>query len=95
MRPAALLAYSDEQDIWRTYALAMWREGYRIGFAGVDEGRRVDSAERDASWHAIAAPIARGGLLHAELERRHWGPGGREHFGDPRPGDYPGREAAA
>lgn len=27
----------------------------------------------------------------AELEAERWGPGGREHFGDPRPGDFPGR----
>jgi hypothetical protein len=26
-----------------------------------------------------------------ELEERRWGPGGREHFADPRPGDFPGR----
>lgn len=26
-----------------------------------------------------------------ELETRRWGPGGREHFADPRPGDFPGR----
>ncbi|WP_345433797.1 hypothetical protein [Actinoallomurus vinaceus] len=27
---------------------------------------------------------------HAELEALRWGPGGREHFGDPRPGDFEG-----
>jgi hypothetical protein len=27
----------------------------------------------------------------AELEARRWGPDGRAHFADPRPGDFPGR----
>jgi hypothetical protein len=27
---------------------------------------------------------------YAELEQRRWGPGGRAHFADPRPGDFPG-----
>jgi len=31
----------------------------------------------------------------AELEARRWGPGGRDHFADPRPGDFPGRAAEA
>jgi hypothetical protein len=30
-----------------------------------------------------------------ELEIRRWGPGGREHFGDPRPGDFQGRGGEA
>ena len=28
----------------------------------------------------------------AEAEARRWGPGGRAHFADPRPGDFPGRK---
>ncbi len=31
----------------------------------------------------------------AELETRRWGPGGRAHFGDPRPGDFLGRGSQA
>ncbi len=31
--------------------------------------------------------------LDAEPEERHWGPGGRAHFADPRSGDFPGRQA--
>ena len=38
-------------------------------------------------------PHPASGPSHAELEERRWGPGGREHFGDPRPGDYRGRDA--
>lgn len=33
----------------------------------------------------------KGIVRDAALEEVRWGPGGREHFGDPRPGDYPGR----
>jgi hypothetical protein len=33
----------------------------------------------------------RGAVLDVEMEGRRWGPGGRTHFADPRPGDYPGR----
>lgn len=45
-------------------------------------------------WHVTAAglPMAAIGPSWAELERRRWGPGGRLHFGDPRPGDFPGRQ---
>jgi hypothetical protein len=30
-------------------------------------------------------------LYPSELEIRRWGPGGRKHFADPRPGDYLGQ----
>ena len=60
-----------------------WREGYEA--AGLDMARR---------WAEIARPASRGEPSHAELERRRWGPGGRERFGAPRPGDFPGRKAA-
>jgi hypothetical protein len=55
-------------------------EGWRRGYARAE----ADMARR---WQEIAEPIARGGTTHLELEERRWGPGGREHFGDPRPGD--------
>ena len=35
--------------------------------------------------------VQHGLVLDAELEARRWGPGGRAHFADPRPGDFPGR----
>jgi hypothetical protein len=37
--------------------------------------------------------LQHGMVLDAELEARRWGPGGRAHFADARPGDYPGRGA--
>jgi hypothetical protein len=53
-------------------------------------GRRDAEAEQADAWQRIAAPVIHGTDV-AELEERRWGPGGREHFGDPRPGDFPGR----
>ena len=93
---AELIELSDERDAWQARLGVEYRLGYAIGHAlGVDEGRRLEAEERDAAWNRIAGPIARGGDSYAELELRRWGPGGREHFGDPRPGDYPGRRESA
>ena len=36
----------------------------------------------------------RGLVRDAALEEVRWGPGGREHFADPRPGDFPGQVPA-
>jgi hypothetical protein len=75
---AALLALSDERDTWLRRVYDAWRDGYR---AALDD--------------AVAESLARiwppPGHV-PEIERRRWGPGGREHFADPRPGDYPGRQ---
>jgi hypothetical protein len=86
--PAAEVAYR------RQLAGESWRDGYGLGYRhGFERGARVLEAE----WPAIAAPVL--GPSLAELELRRWGPGGREHFADPRPGDLgPGeaeRRAAA
>ena len=71
--------------------LAWWADGYRIGF---EAGEQVGARRTAREWHVTAAglPLAAIGPLWAELERRRWGPGGRLHFGDPRPGDFPGRD---
>jgi hypothetical protein len=93
---AELLELSNERDVWMERLGDEYRLGWKLGYAaGVDAGRRLEAAERDEAWNCIARPIVRGGPSHAELERRRWGPGGREHFGDPRPGDYPGCQAGA
>ena len=68
------------------WGLSMWRNGFRQGRAqGIEEGRALEIAEQEALHRAMAARILHG-VPFAELERRRWGPGGREHFGDPRPG---------
>lgn len=86
-----VLELSDERDLWMRRLAAEYRLGYATGHAdGVEAGRRAEGAERDRAWNLVAAPIARGGITHAELQARRWGPGGRDRFGDPRPGDYMG-----
>ena len=54
-----------------------------------EAGRRSAEAEMAAAWARVTA-VVRGPDL-AEIEERRWGPGGRAHFADPRPGDFPGR----
>jgi hypothetical protein len=78
------------------YRRQLCREAYERGrAAGIAEGR----AAADADWFASLAPARAGARVaartpvHAELEKLRWGPGGRDHFGDPRPGDYTGETA--
>lgn len=62
-------------------------EGYRRGY---ERGARVLEAE----WPAVVAGF--GGPTREELEAVRWGPGGRAHFGDPRPTDrFPRRALEA
>ena len=56
-----------------------------------EAGRRDAEADMTRFWAEAARQITNG-VSHAELEQRRWGPGGRAHFADPRPGDFPGRE---
>jgi hypothetical protein len=63
--------------------LQLGRDMYQAGY-------RQAEADMAARWHEIASAAIQG-RAHADLEAERWGPGGREHFGDPRPGDYPGR----
>jgi hypothetical protein len=62
-----------------------WRRGARWGW---DAGRRALLEEQAEEQRRAFAPVnlALGGPDQDE----QWGPGGRGHFGDPRPGDYPG-----
>ena len=72
---------------------------YRLHLAReMAEQEAAAAYERGASdgyTHAIAdVKAAEHGLVRdAEMETRRWGPGGRAHFADPRPGDFPGRSA--
>lgn len=70
--------------------LAWYDAGLRDG---IDIGRLLEARERDQLWHEAADPIARGADPFAELESLRWGPGGREHFGERRAGDYVPRPA--
>jgi hypothetical protein len=93
-----LLALSDERDHWQRAGRARERYAYERGHRdGWEAGRRAllgELAEAERCLYQRLAPI----LMspdHAELEARRWGPGGRAHFGDPRPSDFPGRATAA
>lgn len=88
---AALLELSDERDRWHARVLDAYREGYRA----------TELARADAYTAGyVDGILGRKHLEHdaveaARIELARWGPGGREHFGDPRPGDFPGRGARA
>lgn len=94
---AELIACSDRLDAALARKLAAELAGYQRGFAdGREAGYRQGRQDEADQWFAALAPareaaraIARG-PDRAELELMRWGPGGRKHFGDPRPGDFPG-----
>jgi len=85
MTPAEAIATAELIEAETRYRWQVGREMYEVG-------RRAAEAEQAEAWHELAASVVHG-VSHAELEERRWGPGGREHFADPRPGDYPGRAA--
>lgn len=92
---AEVLERSDEYDAWLARLERGEAASYERGRAdGIIIGRRLEATERDQAWARFAGPIARGGPSFAELEIRRWGPGGREHFADPQPGDYMGGPVA-
>lgn len=61
-------------------AREMGARGYERGVA---DGYARAAADVKAMQHGV--------VRDAELEARRWGPGGRAHFADPRPGDFSGR----
>jgi hypothetical protein len=69
-------------------ARQMYEAGRRDGY---EAGRHDAEADMSRFWAEAARQVTRG-VSHAELEQRRWGPGGRAHFADPRPGDFRGRE---
>jgi hypothetical protein len=85
---APLLALSDERDLYRAHALAMWRDGYRAAAAQFHE--RYESGYTDAQLGLKR--IQHGLVADVTQHLRTWD-GWREDFGKPRPGDFPGREA--
>jgi hypothetical protein len=64
----------------------------QVGRLMYEAGRREAETDMAAQWSRVTA-VVRGPDLD-EIEARRWGPGGRAHFADPRPGDYPGRGPA-
>jgi hypothetical protein len=95
---AELLATSDLLDAQLRLRLRAYGEGYEAGYeTGYYDGREDQAAELAEAWNRIARPVSRGAPL-AEIERRRWSVRGetrtRHSYGQPAPGDYPGREAS-
>jgi hypothetical protein len=84
MTPAEAIEAAEVAEAETAYRLQFAREMYQVGY-------RQAEADMAARWQEIAR-AAISGPSHADLEAERWGPGGREHFRDPRPGDYPGRK---
>jgi hypothetical protein len=63
-------------------AREMYARGHERGLA---EGYARAVGDVKAAQQGIVRDV--------ELEVRRYGPGGREHFADPRPGDFPGHGA--
>jgi len=87
--PGEAIEAAELADAETRYRCQLGREMYQAG-------RRDAEAEMAERWNRIAGPVSRardlGGI--EEIEARRWGPGGRAHFADPRPGDFPGRVPA-
>jgi hypothetical protein len=82
------------QEAIEAAELAEAETAYRLRFGRemFQAGREAAEADMAARWDRAARAVG-AGPDRAELEERRWGPGGRDHFADPRPGDYPGRLA--
>jgi len=66
---------------------------YRNQLAREMAAAAYERGQVDGYLRAVAdvKAVQHGLVADAELEARRWGPGGRAHFADTRPGDYPGR----
>ena len=85
MTPQEAIEAAELMEAEAAYRNQVGREMFAAGYAAAE-------ADMDAAWNRIAR-AAVCSPPHAELEEKRWGPGGRAHFGDPRPGDFPGSAA--
>jgi hypothetical protein len=93
---AALAAYDQLAALARELADAIDPAAeLRLRRALVAEHRAAALEDGARSGYLLAVAdikAAQHGIVRdAELEMLRYGPGGRKHFGDPRPGDFPGR----
>lgn len=81
MTPAEAIEAAELAEAEERYRRQLGREMYQAGRrdAEMAAALRYEGLTREAD-EAVAA-----------LKDLRWGPGGRAHFGDPRPGDFPGR----
>ena len=91
MSPDEAIEAADLVEAETRYRSQLARESYEAGHAdGYRAGYRQADADQAARWNQAAGAVT-DGPARAELEERRWGPGGRAHFADPKPGDFPGR----
>jgi hypothetical protein len=84
MTPEEAIAAAELAEAESRYRNELAREMAAAAFErGQMAGRVQAAADIKAVQHGL--------VLDAELDARRWGPGGRAHFADPRPGDFPGR----
>ena len=75
-------------EFWRAICREMVRNASAAAYErGLAEGYALAVAGFKAHQHRTVRDM--------QLEARRWGPGGRERFGQPRPGDFPGGGTAA
>ena len=86
MTPAEAIEAAEVAEAETAYRLQFGREMYQAGY-------RQAEADMAARWQEIAR-LATQGPSQADIDAERWGPGGREHFGDPRAGDFRGRAPA-
>ncbi len=95
---AAAIEEAERIEAETRYRLRMARDAFQAGMAfgaaRVREALLQEQAETQRQLAEQLTPVLMSPTL-AELETRRWGPGGRAHFGDPRPGDFPGRGSQA
>jgi hypothetical protein len=90
MTPRQAIEAAEVAGAETAYRHELGREMYQAGHGdGYQAGYRQAEADQAARWNQATRPAA--GPSHAELEEQRWGLGGRAHFADPRPGDFPGR----
>jgi hypothetical protein len=82
--PAEAIEAAEQAEAETAYRLQFARE---MADAAYQRGCTAGYLQAVADLKAAQQGIVR----DAGLEIERYGPGGREHFGDPRPGDYPGR----
>lgn len=87
MTPAEAIEAAELAEAEIRYRNQLAREMYAAG-------RRDAEAAAYVRGVADVKSALHGVVRDAELAARRWGPGGRAHFADPRPGDFPGRVPA-
>ena len=85
MTPAEAIAAAELAEAESRYRNELARE---MAAAAFERGQLVGRVQAAADIKTVQHGL----VLDAEMEGRRWGPGGRAHFADPRPGDFPGRK---